>query len=42
MISIILFIVLSILGFGFFAWNANKIRSNILLGKELDRTENKA
>ena len=42
MISIILFIVLSILGFGFFAWNANKIRSNILLGKELDRTDNKA
>ena len=42
MYSIILFILLSILGFGFFAWNANKIRANILLGKDLDRTDNKA
>ena len=42
MISIVLFIILSIVGFGFFAWNANKIRANILLGKDVDRTDNKS
>lgn len=42
MISIVLFIVLSIVGFGLFAWNANKIRANILLGKDVDRTDNKS
>ena len=42
MISSILFIVLSLVGFGFFAWNANKIRANILLGRAVDRTDNKA
>jgi len=42
MISSILFILLSLVGFGFFAWNANKIRANILLGRAVDRSDNKA
>ena len=42
MFSIILFALLSILGFGFFAYNISKIRSNILLGREIDRTDNSA
>ena len=42
MISSIIFIILSICGFGFFTWNALKIRQNILLGRDLDRTDNKS
>ncbi len=42
MISPIIFIILSILGFGLFTKNALKIRQNILLGRDLDRTDNKA
>ena len=42
MISSIIFIILSICGFGFFAWNALKIRQNILLGRDLDRTDKKS
>ena len=42
MISIIIFIILSILGFGLFTKNALQIRQNILLGRDLDRTDNKA
>ncbi len=42
MISIVIFAVLLIGGFGFFAMNANKIRQNILLGKDIDRTDNKS
>lgn len=39
MISIIFFAVLLILGFGWFSWNVIKIRQNILLGRDLDRTD---
>lgn len=42
MISIFVFILLSLVGFGFFTWNIQKIRSNIFLGRELDRTDNKS
>jgi len=42
MISSIVFILISLVGFGFFAWNANKIRANILLGKEVNRTDKKS
>lgn len=42
MISIVIFAVLLIGGFGLFALNANKIRQNILLGKDVDRTDNKS
>ena len=42
MISSIIFIILSICGFGFFSWNALKIRQNILLGRDLDRTDKKS
>lgn len=41
MISSIIFIIVLIGGFGFFTWNILKIRSNILLGRDLDRTDNK-
>jgi len=39
MISIIVFAVLLIVGFGFFIYNIRKIRSNILLGRDIDRTD---
>lgn len=42
MISIVIFIVLTVVGFGFFGWNVSKVRSNILLGRDLDRTDRKA
>ena len=42
MISIVIFAVLLIGGFGLFALNANKIRQNILLGNDVDRTDNKS
>jgi heterodisulfide reductase subunit C len=42
MLSIIVFAVLLIGGFGFFAWNISKIRSNILLGRDIDRTDRHA
>lgn len=42
MIASIVFSVLLLAGFGFFAWNLSKIRSNILLGREIDRSDNKA
>ncbi len=41
MISSIVFIIVLLGGFGFFTWNILKIRSNILLGRDLDRTDNK-
>ncbi len=41
MISTILFILLLIGGIGFFSWNVMKVRSNIKLGRDLDRTDNK-
>lgn len=42
MISTLFFILLSLVGFGFFTWNVLKIRANILLGRDLDRTDNKS
>ncbi|MDD2982984.1 MAG: 4Fe-4S dicluster domain-containing protein [Crocinitomicaceae bacterium] len=42
MISILIFIVLTVIGFGFFGWNVSKVRANILLGRDLDRTDRKA
>ncbi|TXI85717.1 MAG: (Fe-S)-binding protein [Crocinitomicaceae bacterium] len=42
MVTILIFAVLSLVGFGFFAWNISKVRSNILLGKEIDRTDNRS
>lgn len=42
MISSIIFIILALAGFTFFTLNMLKIRSNILLGQKLDRTDNKA
>jgi heterodisulfide reductase subunit C len=41
MVSIIIFSALSIAGFGFFTWNISKVRANILLGRDLDRTDRK-
>ncbi len=42
MISQIVFAVLCLGGFAFFFWNVSKIRSNIFLGRDIDRTDNKA
>ena len=42
MISIILFALLAILGIGFFTWNVLKVRQNILLGRDTNRSDNKA
>ncbi len=39
MLSIILFAVLAIVGIGFFAYNVRKVRFNILLGRDTDRTD---
>ena len=40
MISIIAFALLSVGGIGFFTWNVLKIRQNILLGRDVDRSDN--
>ena len=40
MISTILFALLLVIGFGFFGWNVMKVRSNINLGRDLDRKDN--
>lgn len=42
MISIIIFAVLLIVGGGYFAFNVKKIRRNILLGRDVDRSDNKS
>ncbi len=42
MIAISIFAVLLAAGLGFFAWNVSKVRSNILLGRDVDRSDNKA
>ena len=42
MISQLLFIVILVVGFGFFSFNISKIRKNISLGKPIDRSDNKA
>ncbi|MFM7668508.1 MAG: 4Fe-4S dicluster domain-containing protein [Bacteroidota bacterium] len=40
MISIIAFALLSLGGIGFFTWNFLKIRQNILLGRDVNRSDN--
>ena len=40
MISIIAFALLCIGGIGFFTWNVLKIRQNILIGREVNRSDN--
>lgn len=42
MISSIIFVLLLIVGFGLFTKNVLAIRSNILLGREIDRKDNKS
>jgi len=42
MISILVFSILTVVGIGFFAWNVSKIRQNILLGKSINRSDNKS
>ena len=42
MVSIISFAILAILGIGFFTWNALKVRQNIFVGRDIDRSDNKA
>lgn len=42
MISIIIFLVLLVIGFGAFTYNAGKIRSNILMGRDVNRTDRKS
>src|SRR5690554_4888135 len=39
MLSSILFIALTVVGFGFFAKNAKKIYRNIMLGQSVNRTD---
>lgn len=41
MVAILIFAALTVVGFGFFTWNISKVRSNILLGRDIDRTDNK-
>ena len=40
MVKIIIFSLLVIVGFGFFVYNIWKVRSNILLGRDLNRSDN--
>jgi heterodisulfide reductase subunit C len=42
MMSIVLFAILLLIGFGFFTKNARQIRSNILLGRDIDRSGSSA
>lgn len=42
MISILVFSILFLAGFGFFFWNIRKIISNIHLGRQLDRSDKKS
>ena len=42
MIAIIIFAALMLIGGGFFAMNVKKIRRNILLGRDVDRTDNRS
>jgi heterodisulfide reductase subunit C len=42
MVSIIIFAILSVFAFGFFTQNILKVRSNILLGKAIERNDNRA
>ena len=40
MVKIIIFSLLIIVGFGFFGYNIWKVRSNILLGRDVNRSDN--
>jgi len=40
MVKIIIFSILVIVGFGFFGYNIWKVRSNILLGRDVNRSDN--
>ena len=40
MLKIVLFSILSIIGFGLFSYNIWKVRSNILLGRDVNRSDN--
>ncbi|MDX1653483.1 MAG: (Fe-S)-binding protein [Brumimicrobium sp.] len=42
MAAIILFALLLVVSFGFFAYNAGKIRKNILMGRDVDRSDNRS
>lgn len=42
MISTVLFALLLLIGFGFFGWNVMKVRSNILMGRDVDRSDKKS
>lgn len=42
MISIVVFSILLLVGFGFFAWNVLKVRSNILMGRDIERKDRPA
>lgn len=39
MISIVVFSILLLVGFGFFGWNVLKVRSNILMGRDIERKD---
>ena len=41
MIAVSIFAVMLVAGIGFFTWNVLKVRSNIALGRDVDRTDNK-
>ena len=41
MLGQLIFFVVLIAGFGFFSFNISKIRKNIMLGKPLDRSDQK-
>lgn len=41
MIAVSIFAVMLVAGIGFFTWNVMKVRSNIALGRDIDRTDNK-
>ena len=42
MIQIIAFIVILLFTFSFFGWNIYKVRSNILIGKNINRSDKKS
>ena len=42
MVSIIVFTILFLFTIIFFGWNILKVRKNILIGKDLNRSDNKA
>ena len=42
MVSIIIFTILFLFTIIFFGWNILKVRKNILIGKDINRSDNKA